>query len=392
MRIHFVTLIISFLLFGTIRAQQKPPFMVDHSSYLSKHDIVYLEPEMEGYNGFPLGNGDLGGMLWCHDNGLNIQLNKIDLYDSPGSDMMTLRAAARLKIDFGVPCYNYLHLTDFEGRLSLGGAKVNMHSSTAFADTKVESFVDASSNVWVIDCEAEYKAFLPGGAQAEVSIERWGSRPFRSWYSSIDPKHENGLENTQTRLLGDDMVIEQELNGGLKFSVVCRVINKTPVQAEIVSNHTLTLHTEMLKKQHFQVLVSVVTSGESQNTTGSAIELLDNVERRGVADLRDTHQIWWDSFWKQSFIHLPDDYVENIYYIRRYLMGSSSRGSYIVPFNGGLWVWNLDHRQWVIPHHWNNQSSYWGLATQNDIQLIRPFIDTYFRLMPEAEKYALSRG
>ena len=94
---------------------------------------------------------------------------------------MTLRAAAQLKIDFGVPCYNYLHLTDFEGRLSLQKAKINMHSSTAFADTKVESFVDANSNVWVLDCEAEYREILPGGAKAEVSLERWGSRPFRSW-------------------------------------------------------------------------------------------------------------------------------------------------------------------------------------------------------------------
>ena len=42
-----------------------------------------------------------------------------------------------------------------------------------------------------------------------------------------------------------------------------------------------------------------MTSGESQNTTGSAIELLDKVEKRGVADLRDTHQKWWDSFWKR---------------------------------------------------------------------------------------------
>jgi alpha-L-fucosidase 2 len=391
MRFHFVTLIISFLLFETITAQQNTPFIVDHSSYLSKHDIVYLEPEMEGYNGFPVGNGDLGGIVWCHNNGLNIQLNKIDLYDNPGADLMTLRAAAQLKIDFGVPCYSYLHLTDFEGRLSLHGAKIRMHSSTAFADTKVESFVDANSNVWVIDCEAEYKEILTGGAKAVVNLERWGSRPFRSWYSSVEPKPENGLGKTETRILGNDLVIEETFDGGLKFSVVCRVI-QTPVKAERISNHTLTLHTELLQRQHFQVLVAVVTSKESQGTTESARELLDRTEKKGVAKVSEAHQQWWDSFWKQSFVHLADDYIENIYYIRRYLMGSSSRGSYLVPFNGGLWVWNLDHRQWVTPHHWNTQSSYWGLAVQNDIKLMRPYIDTYFRLMPAAEKYALSRG
>lgn len=372
-------------------SQQGPMFNVDYSSYLSKHDIVYLEPEMEGYNGFPVGNGDLGGLLWCNNNGLNIQINKIDLYDIPESGRMTLRAAAQLKIDFGVPCYNYFYLSDFEGRLSLKNAKINIQSKTSFANTKVESFVDAGSNVWIIDCDVEYKEIMPGGAKAEISLERWGSRTFSSWYNDVNEKFEEGLGNTKARMLGNDLVIEESFDGGLKFSVACRVI-QTPVKAELISNHTLTLRTEMLQKQHFQILVAVVTSKESQGTLESAIELLDRTEKKGPASVREAHQQWWDSFWKQSFVHLADDYVENIYYIRRYLMGSSSRGSYLVPFNGGLWVSNLDHRQWVSPHHWNIQSSYWGLAVQNDIALMRPYIETYYRLMPAAEKYALERG
>ena len=32
-------------------------FKID-DNYLSQHDIVYLEPEFDSFNGFPLGNGD----------------------------------------------------------------------------------------------------------------------------------------------------------------------------------------------------------------------------------------------------------------------------------------------------------------------------------------------
>ena len=391
MKNNILTLAFLFILSETLWAQQSPPFVVDQDNYLSKHDIVYLEPEMEGFNGFPVGNGDLGGMVWCNNNGIDIQINKIDLYDIPESNRMTLRSAARLKIDFGVPCYNYFYLTDYESRLSLQKARINMRSTTPFSDTRVESFVDANSNVWIIDCEAEYKGLMQEGAKVEVNLERWGSRPFRGWYNSVEDNPEDGLENTRSRIHVKDLVIEDAFDGGLNFSVVCRVIN-TPVKADRISGHTLKFQTEMFHKQHFQVLVAVVTSNESGNATDDAIKLLDKTEQKGLVEVREAHQEWWDSFWKQSFVHLADDYVENIYYLRRYLMGSSSRGRYLVPFNGGLWVWNHDHRQWVTPHHWNTQSSYWGLAAQNDIRLIRPYIDTYFRLMPAAEKYALSRG
>jgi alpha-L-fucosidase 2 len=369
----------------------QPLITVDQEKYLSKHDVVYLEPEMEGYNGFPLGNGDLGGMIWFHDQGLQLQINKIDLYDIPENDRMTLRAAAQVKIDFGVPCYNYLYVNGFEGRLSLHKAQLNVNSTTAFADTKIETFVDAGNNVWVIDCEADYSDILPGGARAEVQLGRWGSRTFRSWYSGVHEKPADGLGRASTKILDNDLIIEENFEGGLSFSVACRVIG-SPMESEPISNRNLSFRTGLRQHHKFQILLAVVTSREAANTTIAAIELLNQAEKKGVTAIKKEHHQWWDNFWKQSFVHLSDDYIENIYYIRRYLMGSSSRGSYPVPFNGGLWVWNHDHRQWVTPHHWNTQSSYWGLAAQNDIALMRPYIDTYFRLMPAAEAYALSRG
>jgi hypothetical protein len=91
-------------------------------------------------------------------------------------------------------------------------------------------------------------------------------------------------------------------------------------------------------------------------------------------------------------VHLENDYIENIYYLRRYLMGSSSRGKFPVVFNGGLWNWNHDVRNWVTQHHWNTQQQYWGLCAQNDCELMLPYLNTYFRLMPKAEEHAKKRG
>ena len=63
---------------SAVLAAEHVPFQVDYPAYLSNHDIVYQSPPTEGYEGFPLGNGDLGAMVWCTKSGLQVQINKND--------------------------------------------------------------------------------------------------------------------------------------------------------------------------------------------------------------------------------------------------------------------------------------------------------------------------
>lgn len=366
-------------------------FKVDHVSYLKKHDIVYLEPDYEGFNGFPIGNGDLGGMVWSTPSGIKLQMNKIDLYSRPEEGRMSLCSAGQVNIDFHVPCFEYLYLDDYEGRLSLQNGEVLFKGSTPFVDTRISTWVSAESNVWVIDCEADYKGSCASGSKIDVSLERWGSRPFRDWYNSAEKDHSMGLNKTFMKADNGDLILEDTLSGGLTFSVVCRVID-TDTRAVVLNNHQGILSQDKSGKKKFKVLLAVVTGEEAADPTRHALGMLDDTERKQVANVYGRHVAWWHDFWQQSFVHLEDDYIENIYYLRRYLMGASSRSKYLAPFNGSLWVWNHDHRQWATPHHWNTQESYWGLAAQNDCALMKPYLDTYFRLMPQAEKYAEKYG
>ena len=365
-------------------------FKID-DNYLSQHDIVYLEPEFDSFNGFPLGNGDLGGMLWFTNEGITLQINKIDLYDKPANGRMTLRSAGRLNVNLGVPCYSYMHLADFEARLSLQNADLKIKSSTPFADTEITSWVDANSNVWVIDCQADYKKTLPSGAVNRISLERWGSCDFGGWYGSRDWDVANGFGTAKVNRQENDIILEEKFEGGLHFTIACRVL-ETPTEILRVSDRESSMITPLSSKQKYKILISVVSSNDSDNPTQEAISLLDKAEVKTFTALRKEHLSWWTHFWSKSFVHLADNYLENIYYIRRYLMGSSSRGKYPVPFNGGLWTTNYDHRQWATPHHWNTQESYWGLAVQNDCDLLRPYIETYVNMIPQGKALARKKG
>ena len=368
------------------------PFRVDNS-YLSRHDIVFLSPTQLEAEGFPTGNGDIGGMIWTHDAGIEIQINKNDLWSAPtiieAGNASILRHAARLKIDFGAPVFSWIHLKRFESRLALSNAEVSYNAATAYAATNIRTWTAQGKNLWVVECENIPDHIILGDSLlATVSLERLGSRAFSGWYGGSFPTNTAvGIGETLTTAQSRDILLEEKGNG-LHFAVACRITDceQTPY---IVSSHRAELKTH---QQKFTVLVSVVTDRDNPYPKEAAIALLDLAEQENIARLRQEKDDWYSRFWSNSFVRLGDDYIENIYYLRRYLMAAGSQGRYPVCFNGGLWRWNRDVLNWVTPHHWNTRAQYYGLCAQNDCQLMKPYINTYFKMIPFAEELAKEKG
>jgi hypothetical protein len=380
-----------FVLISPFAQAQNPLFTVK-PNYLSKHDVVYQTPAYEGFEGFPLGNGDLGGMVWNTHTGIEVQINKNDLFDQAHEeDRATLRGGARLTVDLGAPGYEWIYLDDFEGRLSLQQAEVSLHSKTPFLESQINSWVAPQKNVWAFQIKSKSLGHLSEGTKLRVSLERWGSRAFPGWYGYFSKNTKSGIGNTKTLLKGNNLVLEESLDG-LQFSVVVRAVGEK-MMPEIISSNRLEFNSlGKVSDRELTLIVAVVTSNESNDPTQEAIRLLDDFESQTITKEKELHRDWWSKFWAQSFVHFPDDYIENMYYLRRYLMASSSQGKFPVVFNGGLWTWNHDIRNWVTPHHWNTQQQYWGLCPQNDCELMLPYLNTYFDLMPKAEAHAKKRG
>ncbi|MEP6663241.1 MAG: hypothetical protein ABJC04_06205, partial [Verrucomicrobiota bacterium] len=73
---------------GVVRADSVPEFRpvpstmlnVDYRALVSRADIVYdkLVPRPE--EGFPMGNGSMGGLIWLTTNGIEAQINRPDVF------------------------------------------------------------------------------------------------------------------------------------------------------------------------------------------------------------------------------------------------------------------------------------------------------------------------
>ena len=374
---------------ASITTYEGSPVCVDMSEYLPKHDIVYQTPGYEGYEGFPLGNGNLGGMLWCTERGVRLQINKTDTWD--GTQSRILRSCASIELDFGAPCFEWKLLKDFEGRLSLHEAEATFCSTTPFVRTALRSYVTANENIWLIECEVCGTGELIDGAATTVSLERWGSRDFRGWYNrNYDKNPEQGLGTATTGISGGAVHLQESFTD-LKLAVACSVIDAATAP-EVVSKHCANLRLSRKPVQKFVLAIAVATSNDTDDPVGHALSLLDNLKKSGVEATRRSHLEWWRTYWERSFVSIPNDYFENLYYVKRYIIASSSRGRYPALFNGSIWLWNRDVRNWRTPHHWNMQQSYWGLCSQGDADLLRTYLDAYWRIVPEAEAHAKMRG
>ncbi|WP_067774232.1 glycosyl hydrolase family 95 catalytic domain-containing protein [Akkermansia glycaniphila] len=366
------------------------PFRAD-SSYVSRHDIVYQSPMKVPVEGVPLGNGKMGGLVWTQDRGIEFQIHKDDIWSNSeaGHSGRVPRHAARVRLDFGVPVFSWIHaLNNFQGRLSLERGEASFASQSNFGDVQVRTWLAQDRNVWVIECEGSEDA-----APVTAHLERIGSRAFAFWYSGgFDRQPGTALGGSNPQVASDGRtVLLTEKGSGMDFVVGMRVAGNGKARAERLNRFSGEVSAPSAK---CRILVAVATAEDSPNPAQAVQALLDGAEKAGVEQMRKTKDEWFKRFWNKSFVHLGDDYLENLWYLRRYLMGCGSRGKYPVIFNGGLWRWNRDVTNWVSPHHWNMQQQYWGLCAQNDVDLMRPYWETYNRMAekPGMKNLAAARG
>ena len=122
---------------------------------------------------------------------------------------------------------------------------------------------------------------------------------------------------------------------------------------------------------------------------------------------------WWHGYWQTSFIHLDTKdkaartMVRN-YELMRYMLGCNAYGEWPTKFNGGLFTFdpvyvssdpqppNLggnatpDYRKWGggTMTAQNQRLVYWPMVKSGDWNVLLPQLDTYLRMMPNAQLWS----
>ena len=114
-------------------------------------------------------------------------------------------------------------------------------------------------------------------------------------------------------------------------------------------------------------------------------------------------QLWWNNYWKRSFITLSstDSLVNQVgrnYQLFRYMLGCNAFGTSPTKFNGGLFTYDPqltdstltytpDFRNWGGGTHTaqNQRLVYWPMLKTGDFEMMKPQFDFYNRILKTAE-------
>ncbi|MBE6731497.1 MAG: hypothetical protein E7564_07405 [Ruminococcaceae bacterium] len=363
-------------------------------SRVKRHDIIYGSPMCEPLAGFPIGDGDIGSLVWFEENGLHININKTDLWDDSTWDheyisseihenLTCLRHGGELVIKFNSPCFDFTYQKEFEGRLKLSTASAEINSVTAFSDIKAKCFASNENKVTAL----KFKVITEEEECPEITLTRYGSKNSWRWYNFVSDKPEAGLGGTETKAENKKIFITQVLNGTI-FSLGLSLIYNGDIAAKRINSHTSKMLLDSKKEQEF-ILYYNISLGESElDAENKCREILEKAENKGFDAIYEEHKKAWESFWNKSYINIPDDYLENLWYLSLYYSQSECRGAYAPHFTNGIWGFKHDFVPWNYYFHYNMQHMYAPLEASGHGDLVENYYRMRVEGLPVAYKFA----
>ncbi|MHB9024711.1 MAG: LamG-like jellyroll fold domain-containing protein [Armatimonadota bacterium] len=336
------------------------PFSVDMRGVVSQQDIVYRAPARQGWEGLPLGNGTLGAMAWQPD-GLKFQLNTPlgGVYHGAVCQVAVRPAVSMLS-----------GLQTYRQRLSLYDATVTTECVTDTGTVTATSFIPATDDALIVELTDN----RTGGKECAFDLDTWRKSTARST--------EGGL-----LLITDTLKLRSEPD--YKFAVAAAV-EGTPLGEPSVGTATLTQRAE---GKRLVLWVAVADSRDPEaDVLAQAKAKLAALRARGLDAIRKANADWWAQCWAKSYLKVTSDdavgdYLTNLWYMHIYAMAAGSRGEVPPKFNGGLWLFNRDDREWGAGFwHWNTQETYWPLYAANHLELLAPYYDMYQAMLPRVKE------
>lgn len=359
--------------------------MVDMISYLRRHDVVYQRPALRPYDGLPIGTGDTGGLLYQSAYGLEMTINHADAVDFAPDGPMSAWAweaeerqtvpvsCGHLSIRSTMPIFDWVYLTEFEQRLVLATASVEGHAKTPFAETTWKIYAPKEPGVLVLDLLISCNE----PAAVEIVMDKWPSPHFIHHYEQVLHTHDKNLCKAGAYVQERKLLVTQDLGRcQTALAASCGGL------AEEVNSHTVRYFYPKANRQHIRLYLAA-RAGETESVLEEALNALDRAAKE--KNLWFSHCKQWEHFWEKSFIHLAEnDYLENLWYIHLYQLGSSSLGKNPLTF-AGLWGWFRDSRNWGHFYHWNHQQTYWGLDSAGHGELMGNYLEYRYRMLPNAK-------
>lgn len=396
---------------------------------MSRYNVVWEHPSTDASGQMPLGNGDIAaGVYAIEDGDLYLLLAKNDALTYNGDIFKT----GRVKIS--------LYPNPFaKGKRFKQTLDMQTGSILIEADTvKARVWADANRPVYHVQIDSPENIAVTAVSDLWKRIDSCGRNCTRD---PIDPPAQDVRLERDGKILwyltvGDRSVYPTELDyyDVPEMEEICPDPFRFNTFGNLLESPDLKLKDGALsgKGKTFDIRIHAHCAQESDSNAW--VEQFAKQANQPVDTAADwlAHCQWWSDFWNRSWIRIHDNtlsvekqgkldqegycnkrtaadeaaLVTQSYAFFRFMMACQSRGRMQVKFNGGLFTQPLrtplpsplkpfyeledgvglsheDERRWGRRFTFQNQRLlYWPLLMSGDVDLMKPFFDHYWRLLP----------
>jgi alpha-L-fucosidase 2 len=331
--------------------------------------------------GLPLGNGELGVMLWGDGAPVCLTLDHADLWD--------LRCVDELEAD---PHYNYAELR----RLVAEGRWNEVMSALAARQEELNPVGPTKISMG----RAEFALGAAESYQVSLDIDR-AVASGTLWTS----KGEHDLTTFVSKCR----------------NVVCLRVTDAPEHADLRFIPLAEMTEGLAKLGHptpvlrdepgLHILVQVIPEGPAYalawNVSGPeyllAVELADTPEEAerlardtwqaahdaGFDTLLAEHTAAWREYWSASAVYLPEPELEFMWYYGLYLLGSSAKRGHRPPGLQAVWAMDGVMPPWRGDYHadMNVQETFWPAGATGHLDLLDSWVDEMQASLPQAQDF-----
>lgn len=361
---------------------------LDIETLLKQHDMVYEAAPLEWEQGFLLGNGNLGAVIWGDGAPTNFTLNRMDAWDQrdnldfgPDGNYRSLRklldegqvekAAGLYNTRQEIPYPTCVFIGGirlefgsepkaFEGRLSLFDATAAGTVSLDNGQARFSSFVHAQKNLLVLEVELEGDATFK--YTPEVDCQILHSPQSQATADHADTLKAWGYPPAET---GSEGVLSwhvQQIPDNGAYCVMWAV-------------------QEDPQARRFTLLLSVELCPDG-DPLAVARNRMDEALESGRQALYEEHSSWWQAYWQKSALTVPDSRLENLYYVEMYKLACNTIGR-IPATTQGVWITGGPDYHLNL----NLQQSYWPVYTSNHLELGNSLYDVFFEMLPRFQEF-----
>lgn len=353
-----------------------------------QHNLQFNQLAQRWDEAIPLGNGMLGALVWQKQDQLRLSLDRADLWDERKAldlskfnfsdvEKWVQNKTYHLAHQLGDAPYNQmpyptkLPAAAIEFDIShLGPVRSNiLDIKTALNTVKFENGVIFKS---YIHATKDVGYFVFENLKDNEVIQRLLPKLIVHNYNNQKINTENDKSHSGEGL--------QKL-GYVKGSVS-------------ESDNTIIYHQPTYDGHYFEVAITWRKLSDNRFVGQWTIS---NDQKTEIANLQSnepsdwtTHTNWWNNFWTQSSVNLPDLLIEKQYYLDMYKLGAVSRPQ--APAITLQAVWTADNGSlppWKGDFHndLNTQLSYWPVYTGNRLKEGESYINWLWKNKEKNEAY-----